>query len=111
MGGCPSCGREIPREDFRPGGFRCPWCKEHLRGALRGGRNGQMVILLMSCFLCYKAGVRGVNVLLLGVAVSFIAGVAWHLLTDFYWPRYEKDPTMRDDFPHIVLPPDRSNKP
>src|SRR5208282_6398869 len=110
MKDCPSCGREIPREDIRPGGFRCPWCKEHLRGALRGGRIGVTAILLLTCSLFHAAGVSVANIFLLGPAVTFLIAVVWHSLTDFYWPRFEKDPTMRDDFPHIVLPPDRSNK-
>lgn len=108
---CPSCGREIPIEDIRPSGFRCPWCKEHLRRAIRGGRVAMTGILLLAGFLCYAAGVRGVNVLLPGLVVFFFIGVVWHSLTSFYWPKFEKDPKMHDDFPHIVLPPDRSNKP
>jgi hypothetical protein len=108
---CPSCGRQINREDTRPKGFQCPWCKEHLVRAFRGGRVAHLSILLLGCFLCYAAGARGGNVFLLGYVTYFFIGMLYHLFTSIYWPKFKKDTAIGDDFPHIVFPTDRSNKP
>jgi hypothetical protein len=110
MVACPSCGRELPKENLRPGSFWCPWCKEHLRACARGGRVAQLGIISLSCLLCYIGGARGASVLLDGVVLTLPMMLAYAALTAAFWPKLEKDPTMRDDFPHIVLPPDRSNK-
>jgi len=101
---CPSCGREILLEDIRPDGFQCPWCKEHLQRAFRGGRLAFTVILLLAWYLCYAAGVRGVDVFLLGLVVSFFLGLVYHFFTAIYWPKLKKDLLTRDEFPHIVAP-------
>lgn len=111
MMACPSCGRQIPKEDIRPDGFQCPSCKGHLRRAIRGGRVAVTAILLLACSLCYAAGLRGADVFLAGLILFLLIGAAYHLLTSIYWPKFEKDPLARDGFLHIVPPPDGSKKP
>jgi hypothetical protein len=108
---CPNCGIEIPKEDVRPDGFQCSRFGDHFRRAVRGGRVAGIAILFFACLLCYAAGVRGGNIFLMGLVGYVIIGPIYHMFTSMYWPKYEKDPTMHDDFPHIVLPPDPWNKP
>ena len=110
MAACPSCGRQLRKEDIRPGGFQCPWCKEHLRGSLRGGRVGGAGILLLACLLCYVAGVRGENVFFYAIIVWLPLVVVCSSVTAIFWPKFEKDPGLRDDFLHIVPSPDGSKK-
>jgi len=108
---CPNCGREIQLGNVRPVELRCPLCNEYLRKVVRGGRIAGITILFLACCLCYAVGVRGVNLLFPGVLVYLFIGAVYHMFTSIYWPKYEKDPTMSDEFPHIVLPPDRLSKP
>jgi len=109
--GCPSCGRQIPIGDTRADGFPCPWCKADLKRTFRGGRVANTAILLLSFYLCYAAGVRGVNVIFPGLIVYLFIGCVWHFITIIHWPKFERDPLAGDKFLHIVPPPDRSEKP
>ena len=108
---CPGCGGRLRKEDIRPGGFQCPWCKEHLRRAIRGGRLAMTGILFLACLLCYAAGIRGVDVFFGGILALLPIGAIYHLLTSIYWPKYEKDRGAQSETLHIVPPPDQSKRP
>jgi hypothetical protein len=108
---CPACSRQIPRDNVQPEGFQCPWCKEHLRRGLRGGRVAGLGILILACYLCYAMGARRENIFFGGSILFLLLGAVYFLLTSIYWPKFEKAPLTRDEFPHIIDPPDPSRRP
>jgi hypothetical protein len=107
---CPLCGWQMRKGDILPGGFRCPGCKERLRSGFRPRLVG-LGSIVVAFLVPYLAGARGITLVEYGIALFFPICYGYAALRGFFFPRLVKDTRKEEDgFPHIIGPPDSSDK-
>lgn len=99
---CPVCGRKFGVAELRSGTYRCGGCNQVLR-LQRLRRNEEIGALLLGFLIAYLSGAHDLDLLIVGVLLSFLVVCGLAFVRGAFFPKAE---TAAEGPPHIIFPRD-----